>query len=209
MQRGRCSSRCPESSWKELAFEAGIRAEMCCLAKRPQSIKPTYERRFDMFQKTSSRVVLACVVLVIPIVFGLALKLYAGRQVSVEPGDLVLKGGKIVGVMTAEFGLGGNSEPGLVNVRIVGSLYKPSGTVQVALDLIADYDIPGTTEQGFLTTTKQHVENWELEGIGPPDVFSESGGETLIITRVSEVFVAKPTSGPAVLGAIITIRARA
>jgi len=157
-----------------------------------------------MFKKTSFKTIVGSVVLGMLFIFGATLNVNAGTS-GIEPGDLILKGGKIVGVLSGVFS-GGT----LHDVRFVGSLYKPSGTKAVALNPIATFVISGNpSEADFLSATEEHLENWQLEGIGPPNVFSESGGETLIITRVKEVFVAKSSGGTVILGAIITVRARA
>ena len=155
-----------------------------------------------MFKKTGLKMIMGSVALAVFLIFGVASNSFAGVA-GPEPGDLILKGGKIVGLLTGEYS-GGN----LVNIRVVGSLYKPSGTVFVALNPISTYTITGSpSEAVFLQTTEEHLENWQLENSGPPNVFSVPGGETLIITRVKEVFVAKSANGTVILGAIVTIRA--
>jgi hypothetical protein len=156
-----------------------------------------------MFNKTSFKMIMGRIVPAVFLILWVTVNGYAGGA-GAEPEDLILKGGKIVGLLTGDFSSGA-----LVNIRIVGSLYKPSGTVPVALNPIPTYDIGNPSEAVFLQATKEHLENWQLENAGPPNVFSVPGGETLIITRVKDVFVAKSAGGNVVLGAIVTIRARA
>ena len=157
-----------------------------------------------MFKRTGFKMVMASLMLVFLVLIGSNANLYAG---SPEGSTVPLKGGKIVGVLS-----GICTESGGVfslQVTVVGSYYKPSGTIPVALDPVQITNLSISNFDEFLALSKQDLENETLENAGPPGAFSENGGEKLIITRVKDVFVAKSKLNHYILGAIVTIRAYA
>ncbi len=158
-----------------------------------------------MFRKSVLKMMMVGIVLALPLFIGVVSP-HAG--VAGEPGDVQLKGGKIVGVLTGTY----NPTTGIFATNVVGSLYLISGTTQVALEpvnFLVNTPPAQPSEAEFLAMTEADLENCQLEGAGPAGVFSPAGGETLMITRVKEVFVAKSANGTIIMGAIVTIRALA
>ena len=161
-----------------------------------------------MFKKKGFKMLVAGVILAIPLTFGVASNAYAGGA-GPEPGDIMLMPGKIVGVLTGTLGepVPPATQYTLNNITFIGSFYKISGTTPVAIDPVATINIPAANTDEFLATTEEDMENWILANAGPPGVFSPAGGETLIITRVNEVYTAQAPGETYILGAKVTVRA--